>query len=393
MSKCPFHHAAPAGGDPFKADREQRGVLHTEFQDRPVPMILTHEGVREAARDWKTFSSDAPVLVPIPSEEDVRTVRQLPLEVDLPGHTAYRKLVEAFFNRPKDPQMIADITALIYRLIDAALASPSLEIVHDFAIPLQSHALAILVNAPAGDAELWISWGTHVFRDKDGKSKGFFLENYCATLLDRALATPRDDLFTALTRMEIDGRPLTREEQLGYLNIVFAGGRDTIIHTITGVVGHFAAHPEALHALRERPELVTLAAEEFFRMLSPITHIGRVLPADTEVGGRVYSAGERVSLCWASANRDAAVFREPDTIKLDRKPNPHIAFGSGPHVCLGALHARLLTRTLIECLATRLEAIRVLHEKRHLEHEPGYVREHGYDELTVRFLPLAARAG
>jgi cytochrome P450 len=350
-------------------------------------MILTHEGVREAARDRRTFSSDAPVRVPIPSEEDVRTVRQLPLEVDLPAHTAYRKVIEPFFNRPKDPTMIAAVGSLIDRLIATALAAPSLEIVHAFAIPLQCRALALLVNAPAGDAELWIGWGTHVFRDKDGKSKGFFLENYCATLLDRALAEPRDDLFTALTRMKIDGRPLTREEQLGYLNIVFAGGRDTVIHTITGGVGHFAAHPGALHALRARPELITLAAEEFFRVLSPITHIGRVLPAETQVGGRAYAAGERVSLCWASANRDAAVFPEPDTLKLDRKPNPHLAFGSGPHVCLGALHARLLTRTLVERLAARVERIEVLREKRHLEREPGYTREHGYDELEVRFHP------
>jgi cytochrome P450 len=389
MSTCPFHHDAPSGSDPFKAEREKNGVLHTEFQGRAVPMILTHGGVVAAAKDWQTFSSDAPVRLPIPSEEDVRTVRQYPLEVDPPEHTDYRKLIEPFFNRPKDPQMVAAVGSLIDRLIDETLAEPGSEIVHDFAIPLQSRALAILVNAPEGDADVWISWGTHVFRDKEGKSKGFFLEHYCATLLDRALENPRDDLFTALTKMEIQGRPLTRDEQLGFLSIVFAGGRDTVIHTITGIIGFFAQHPEALHGLRERPDLTNLASEEFFRVLSPITHIGRVLPKPTEVGGRTYDANERVSLCWASANRDGSVFPDPDMIKLDRKPNPHIAFGRGTHLCLGALHARLLARTLIEKLASRVERIEIGSEKPHAEREPGYERIHGYDLLSVRFQPRA----
>jgi cytochrome P450 len=389
MSKCPFHHQVPEASDPFKLARETSGVLHTEFQGRAVPMILTHKGVVDAAKDWQKFSSDAPVRVPIPSEEDVRTVRQYPLEVDPPVHQDYRKTIEPFFNRPKDPQMIEAIGSLVDKLIDEGIARPDLEIVHDFDIPMQSRALAILTNAPEGDADLWISWGTHVFREKDGTSKGFFLEEYCGTLLDRALENPRDDIFTALTQMQIQGRPLTREEQLGYLNIIFAGGRDTIIHTITGVIGFFGENRDALTALRDRPDLINLASEEFFRVLSPITHIGRVLTQTTGVGGQTYDADERISLCWASANRDAAAFPEPDTIKLDRKPNPHIAFGRGTHLCLGALHARLLTRTLIERLVNRLDDIQILSEKRHHEREPGYERVHGYDFLSVRFKPHA----
>ena len=392
MSKCPFHHPVPQGSDPFKELRETEGVLHTEFQGHAIPMILTHRGVVEATKDWQHFSSNAPVRVPIPSEEDVRTVRQYPLEVDPPEHSNYRKAIEPFFNRPKDPAVIAAVGTLVDGLIDKGLAAHGLEIVHDFAIPMQSRALAILTNAPEGDADLWISWGTHVFRDKEGKSKGFFLEDYCATLLDRAIENPRDDLFTTLTTMEIQGRPLTREEQLGYLNIVFAGGRDTIIHTITGVIGFFAEHRDALHGIRDRPDLINLASEEFFRVLSPITHIGRVLPEPTEVGKRNYGKEERVSLCWASANRDAEAFPDPDTIKLDRKPNPHIAFGRGTHLCLGALHARLLTRTLIEKIVNRLDGIHILSETRHHEREPGYDRIHGYDLLTVRFEPRAFMA-
>ena len=144
---------------------------------------------------------------------------------------------------------------------------------------------------------------------------------------------------------------------------------------------------EALHGLRDRPDLTNLASEEFFRVLSPITHIGRVLPKPTEVGGRTYDANERVSLCWASANRDAAVFPEPAVMKVDRKPNPHIAFGRGNHLCPGALHARLVTRTLIDKLVSRLDRIEIVSEKPYVEREPGYEQIHGYDLLSVRIQP------
>ncbi len=99
--------------DPFREKRNQNGVLKCEFQGESVPMILRHEDVRKAAKDWKTFSSDAPFRVPIPSEEDVRTMRQLPVETDPPDHTDYRKIVEPFFLRAKDPGVIAQVEALM----------------------------------------------------------------------------------------------------------------------------------------------------------------------------------------------------------------------------------------------------------------------------------------
>ena len=90
-------------------------MLVCPFQGENVPMILRHEDVRAAAKDWKTYSSDAPFRVPIPSEEEVRTMRQLPVEIDPPEHTEYRKIVEPFFQRAKDPEMVAQVEALIRR--------------------------------------------------------------------------------------------------------------------------------------------------------------------------------------------------------------------------------------------------------------------------------------
>ena len=371
--------------DPFREKRRQAPVLECRFQGETVPMILGHGNVRSAARDWKTFSSDAPFRVPIPSEEDVRSVRQLPIETDPPEHTEYRRIVEPFFKRPKDPGMIADVEALIDGMLDDALARERIEIVREFALPLQSRALTYLLDVPLSEADIWIGWGIHVFRDGgSGHRKGAELENYLNAKLDQAAAAPGMDFFSALVRADFGGRALTRDEMLGFANLTFAGGRDTVIHSISSVIAHLSQHPEALAYLRQDPDRAVLAGEEFLRVFMPLTHIGRVCPIDTTVHGVPVKAGGRVSLCWASANRDETVFDAPDEIRLDRKPNPHLAFGFGNHLCLGAPHARLILRTLLRKIATRVAAITVLESTAKIETEAEYERQTGYESLTVR---------
>ena len=379
----------PTLPDPFHDARVESGVLKCPFQGENIPMILRHEDVRRAAKDWKKFSSDAPCRVPIPSEEDVRTMRQLPIETDPPDHTEYRDIVEPFFRRAKDPGVIAQVEALIDALLTDALGRPSFEVVREFALPLQSRALTFLLNVPAAEAETWIGWGTHVFRDGgDGQKKGAALETYLHRQFDLAEANPGDDFFSALTKAKFRGRALTREEMMGFANLTFAGGRDTIIHTVSSVFGYFARHPEALEFLRQDPSRIVHAGEEFFRTITPLTHIGRVCPVETDVHGATVQAGDRVSLCWASANMDAAAFDAPEEVRLDRKPNPHVAFGIGAHVCLGAPHARLLLRTLLQKCTERIKGITVLDAKERVEEEAKFQRVIGYEFLTVRLAAL-----
>lgn len=346
-------------------------------------MILRHEDVRRAAKDWQTFSSDAPFRVPIPSEEHVRTMRQIPVETDPPDHTEYRRIVEPFFQRAKDSAMVAAVERLIAGMVQESLARDSVEVVREFALPLQSRALALLLNVDPGEAATWISWGTHVFRD--GESKGGQLEAYLHAQLDQATDRPGSDFFTALTRATFRGRPLTREEMMGFANLTFAGGRDTVIHTLSTVIAHLAAHPEALDFLRQDPNRIVHACEEFFRLLTPLTHIARVCPVETPVHGATVPPGGRVSLCWASANRDPAAFEAPDEVRLDRKPNPHLAFGFGAHLCLGAAHARLLLRTLLQQCVVQVGCVTVLEARPHVERESTYQRTVGYESLRVRF--------
>ena len=384
--KCPFGHQP---SDPFKAKREAAPVARYEFQGEPIPMILRHADVRQAAKDWQTYSSDAPFRVPIPSEESVRSVRQLPLEVDPPSHADYRAIAEPFFQRPKSEAMIAQVEALTEEMLRAAFARTETEIVHGFALPLQSRALTYLLNVPESEAELWIGWGTHVFRKQDGLSKSSGLDEYIEGKFAATAERPGDDFFSALHKATFRGRPLTHQEKLGYANIAFAGGRDPIIHTVACALGHLAANPDALAYLRADPKRITLASEEFFRFFMPLTHIGRVCPVATSVHGETVPAGGRVSLGWASANRDEAVFPQADEFKIDRKPNPHLSFGFGEHLCLGAAHARLILRTLLLKCVELVGSMEIVSATERAEKERSYERTLGYESLVLRLRPRA----
>ena len=184
------------------------------------------------------------------------------------------------------------------------------------------------------------------------------------------------------------GRRLTREEMMGFGNLTFAGGRDTIIHSISSILAYFGKTPGALEYLREDPKRIVHAAEEFFRVFMPLTHIGRVCPANTDVNGTTLKAGDRISLAWASANFDSTAFPQPEEFRLDRKPNPHLSFGFGTHLCLGAPHARLILRTLLRLCCERVKSITILKAEERVEHEAMFDRTLGYNSLTVKIEAL-----
>jgi cytochrome P450 len=374
-----------AYSDPFKKPRTEKGVLKCPFHGEDVVMLLRHEDVRQACKNWETFSSDAPFRVPVPAEHEMRSVRQLPIETNPPEHTEYRALVEPFFQRAKLPEVMAQIERLILEKLQSCFERDSVEVVSEFALPIQSQALTHLLNVPESEAEIWIGWGIHVFKVGEGAQKGAALERYLNAQFDRAEAQPGDDFFSALTRARYQNRPLTRDEMLGFANLTFAGGRDTVIHSLACAIGYLADRPQALAFLREDPKRITLASEEFFRVFMPLTHIGRVCPSDTEVRGLTVPANHRISLGWASANFDESVFADPMEVRLDRKPNPHLSFGFGTHLCLGAPHARLLLRTLLKLLVEHVGSLQVLEAVPHIEREALYDRTLGYETLRVQF--------
>ena len=371
----------PKFHDSFAAARPAKTTEIT-YQGENILMLLDWRTVREAARDWKTFSSDAPFRVPIPSEEDVRNVRQLPIEADPPLHTEIRRQLEPWFRRPSDPDYIEALDALIVQEIVRVRGAGAIDLVRDFALPLQSRALALLLAMPQEAADTWIGWGTHVFRDgKDGSEKGAELDQYIRAEIERAIETPRDDFFSALTRFRIGERPLNEDEMAGIANLTFAGGRDTIINTITTIIAWFADRRDELKTIVADQQKINLIVEEFVRITSPLTHIGRLCPAAAKIADQEIAAGARASLCWAAANYDAAMFDRPEELRADRSPNPHLGFGSGHHVCLGATHARALLRLLISRLNSDTGEIAIIHATPQQETIDRFLRVLGYSKL------------
>ncbi len=374
--------------DPFREHRQKSGVLVCPFQGEPVPMILGYNELRRAAKDWQTFSNNAPFRVPIPSEESVRTVRQLPIETDPPEHTNYRAVTEPFFKRPLLPDVIERVRNLVGRMVERTLDRDQIEVLSEFSLPLQAKALTILLNVPESEADIWVEWGVRVFDVGDPHADGKNLDRYLTQRLDAAAAEPGADFFSYLTQAEFRGRRLTREEQMGFANLAFAGGRHTVIHTVSTIIDYFAGHPDALSFLRADARRIVPAVEEFVRIASPLTHIGRVCHKGAQALGEQVPPGGRVALCWASANRDENIFEDPDTVKLDRMPNPHVGFGSGHHSCMGAAHARLLLRSLLSALCEKVDRIERIDAQPHIEKEAAYTRITGFDRLVARFIRL-----
>ena len=374
--------------DAFKHAREASDILDVQVEAESISMFLTYKGVREAARDWRKYSSDAPFRVPIPSEENQRSVRQLPIETDPPAHAAYRGLIEPFFKRPRQTQYIEAIDHIIRSAIRSCASLAAFDAVREFALPIQSRSLALLLGMPEQEAETWIRWGIHVFHDgTDSAAKGNHLTTYLREAI-RAAAGGADteNFFVALNRFEIEGRPLDEDEKLGIANLVFAGGRDTLIHTITFLIAYFAQHQGALPSAARSPLSINLAVEESIRVVSPLTHIGRVRKP---TAAHQVAEGKRVSLCWAAANYDPEVFSDPEFVNLERAPNPHVGFGSGHHACLGATQARAIFRSLIRTLSELDVGIELVDAKPRIEPLGDFHRQVGFDRLDVSFrVPL-----
>ncbi|MFK8162157.1 MAG: cytochrome P450, partial [Lewinella sp.] len=350
--------------DPFEAARQEKGYGQMDDQNDPVTMLLRLKDVRKSAHKYQIFSSEAkPGRIVVPSEVAIRDIRQIPFEVDPPLHGSYRALVEDWFRRPNNPGYQAELMVLVAEAVEEASRMDKIEVVSEFSLRLQSRALTLLLNVPLETSRTWIDWGTHVFRSEgealDG-DKANILYDYIDQEIDKAIANPGEDLYSVLLASEINGRKLTKEEVKGVMILTFAGGRDTVINAVTNTIAYFSDHPESLIRLGNEPEIINKAVEELVRYFAPLTHMGRVVTEDTVVCEHAVKANNRVSLCWASANRDASVFDRPNEVVLDRKMNPHVSFGFSHHNCLGATHARQILKTLITVLAEKVSTIKVL---------------------------------
>jgi cytochrome P450 len=346
--------------DPYAAFRGA-GHAVVDFGLGPFTLFVGYDDVRAACRDWRSFTSDTPFEVPIPPEHDVRAVRQLPIETDPPDHSHYRAVVADRFTRSAI-EVHADLVAdVVEPIVTAALDGGTLDVAPDLAIPVVNHALAAALGRPPEEAERWSTWGVHVFDTETGeRASNPALEDYLTSVVDDALTKPGDDFFGMLATAEINGRPLDREEMLGFGNLVFAGGRDTVVATLVASIAHLSANASDWERLRADPDLIETAVEELLRLASPLPFIGRHATHSCTHGGATIADGDLVALGFAAANRDPAVFERADDCVIDRRPNRHLAFGHGPHTCLGAHLARMELRVTLERLAASVRRIELL---------------------------------
>jgi cytochrome P450 len=177
---------------------------------------------------------------------------------------------------------------------------------------------------------------------------------YLGELLARRRTDPRDDLLSFLAGTRLDGKPVPDEELLAFAVLLMVAGNETTRNATSGALLAFLEHPGERERLRRDPALLPSAAEEVLRWTSPVVHFARTATRDCELRGQPIRAGDALALFYASANRDEAVFEAPFEFRIDRRPNPHLAFGVGEHVCLGAHVARLELRTILDRLLRRL---------------------------------------
>ena len=182
-------------------------------------------------------------------------------------------------------------------------------------------------------------------------------------MVDERRRVPKDDLLTALVQAELEGSRLSFDELLAMLILLLVAGNETTTNLIGNAALELLAHPDALRAVRADPSLVPGAIEEVLRFSSPVQMDPRLAVRNVEVQGTIIPAGEFV-LCWlGAANRDEAVFERPETFDVRREKQNHVAFGFGPHYCLGASLATLEAQVAVRVLVARTRAFRRTNEE------------------------------
>lgn len=322
--------------------------------------ISRFEDIAPVLQDWRRFSSGGLSVLGSPERP-----RLLPTESDPPLHDEIRRLLNPFFliKRFQDiePAMRIEADALI----DSFIAAGRCDAAADFASPFPTRVFfRHVINTPLEELPRVAAAVELVMRGKtsDELAQGFGdLMMWCIeTLARRREEPPKDDLIDALTGGHIFNRPLTPEEQVWTLLPVTLGGLDTSASVIAFGIQTLATDPGLQQQLQDKPELLPAAIEEFFRMGSPAPTV-RTLLEDAEVAGTTCPAGSRLNVAIYSANRDDQQFPDPDRVDLtrDERGNRHIAFGLGPHRCLGSNLARLSLRVAFEALLARVTDIRL----------------------------------
>lgn len=341
-----------AGGEQVAAHDELRARCPLAHSEALGWTFLRHADVVRVARDHETFSSV------------VSTHLNVPDGLDPPEHTVYRALVDRYFT----PELVADFEprcrAIAADLVGALGAHAG--VVRGLAEPYALLVQSSYLGWPGwleGPLRAWIAHNREATATRDRAATAAVareFEGYVTTLIaERRAMGPAapDDLTTRLLGDRVAGRPLTDPELVSILRNWTVGELGTIAASVGIVVHYLAARPDVQAALRLDPGVIAAAVDEILRIDPPFLANRRVVTRPVEIAGRAFEPGDRVSVLWASADRDEDVFGDPDEFRLGRPPADNLLYGTGIHWCPGAPLARLELRVLVEELLAATTAI------------------------------------
>lgn len=312
--------------------------------------ISTYDDALWALKHPEVFSSGAEA-VDIGQSHDL-----IPLQVDPPLHTSYRRFLAEWFNSRAIAPLEPEVRKLVNERLDAFDTRGSCDFHADFATPLPSTVFLAMMGLPQDDLDALLRWRDDIIRPAVDMEEaeavrartGAEITAYFDAQIDDLRAAPRPGFWSDLVNTDFEGRQVTRGELLGMAFLLIIAGLDTVTATLDCMIEYLAEHPERRRELVERPELTTDAVEEMLRALSPVQLVPRLVAQDATIGGVDVKAGDHAIVVIGAANLDPATYDEPDDIDFERQRSINLAFGGGPHLCLGINLARLELRVALE---------------------------------------------
>jgi cholest-4-en-3-one 26-monooxygenase len=376
--------------DAYAWMRANAPVFYDEAND--LWAAATYAAVKQASVDTESFSNAGgirPKFPPLP----------MMIDFDAPEHVRRRRLVSEGFT-PKRVRAMEDKLRLVCDgLLDKVCERGSCDFVRDIAAPLPIIVIGDMLGVAPEDRDTLLEWSDAMLKSQGAPDaaaleksmeafSGYtaYINPVCA---ERRRTGNSEDLVGVLCHAEIDGDSLDDDSLVHETLLILIGGDETTRHVISGGVEELLAHPDQQQRLAADPEgLMPGAVEEMLRWVSPIKNMARTVTRDVDLGGARIGRGQELLLLYASANRDEAVFEDPESFDITRSPNPHMAFGFGAHFCLGNQLARLELRVMVERVLARLPDLRLGVDRAALRRRPANFIS-GIEEMPVTFTPSA----
>ncbi|MDE2465852.1 MAG: cytochrome P450 [Alphaproteobacteria bacterium] len=346
--------------------RENAPVFWQQTPDGQGYWALTrYADVFAVDRDFSTFSSEPTVMIadPDPAGDMLFGGRKMMLMMDPPQHTAFRRLVRSAFTREAASARALRLDALAGQIVDRVASQGACDFVSDIAGEMPSYVIAELMGLPPEDGrELYRL--TEILHSASPQPEIVAalsaMFDYARGVIAQKRACPGDDLASVLLSAQIEGRKLDDTEFLLFFLLLIDAGGDTTRNLLGAGLIALLENPDQLRWLKaDLDARLASAREELLRYCSPVVYMRRRATKDIRIGDTLIGEGQKVVMYFGAANRDPARFAEPDRLDLARTPNDHIAFGTGPHGCLGQHLARLEIDAVLRHVLGRFEDIEI----------------------------------